>query len=134
MDWHCCRAAIRLPVSRINENILPPEGRSLVPVFQGRALDREALYWEHEGNRAIRVGDWKLVAKGRRGPWELYNVADDRSELENLAATHPERVDDMAAMWQAYAKRTRVLPYPAEKKKTQAKGTKDGKTVDRAGR
>jgi len=50
-------------------------------------LNREAIYWEHEGNRAVRVGDWKLVAKGRNSKWELYNVA-----------THPERAESMAVI------------------------------------
>ena len=68
------------------------------------------MYWEHEGNRAIRVGDWKLVAKGAKGAWELYNIAQDRSEQDNRAATQPERVQQMAAMWRAWAERARVLP------------------------
>ena len=67
--------------------IQPMEGRSLVPVFAGKKLDREAIYWEHEGNRAVRVGKWKLVAKGRKGAWELYDMDADRSELKNLAST-----------------------------------------------
>ncbi len=90
--------------------IQPMEGMSLVPAFSGETIAREALYWEHEGNRAIRVGDWKLVAKGAKGAWELYNIARDRSEQDNLAATEPERVQQMAAMWQAWAERARVLP------------------------
>ena len=60
------------------------EGKSLVPVFGGKDLPDRPLFWEHEGNRAVRVGDWKLVAKGRNGPWELYNLKSDRSELKNL--------------------------------------------------
>ncbi|MFO0930792.1 MAG: hypothetical protein U0736_27800 [Gemmataceae bacterium] len=43
----------------------PLEGKSLVPAFADRPIDRDALFWEHEGNRAVRVGDWKAVAKGR---------------------------------------------------------------------
>jgi arylsulfatase len=88
------------------------EGRSLLPVFQGRSIDREAIYWEHEGNRAVRRGKWKLVAKGRKGPWELYDMAADRTETNDLAGVHPDRVKEMAAMWQAWAERTNVLPWP----------------------
>jgi arylsulfatase len=50
------------------------EGRSLVPAFTGKKIPREALFWEHEGNRALRLGDWKIVAKGSGGPGELYDM------------------------------------------------------------
>jgi arylsulfatase len=90
--------------------IKPMEGTSLVPAFDGKPLDREAIYWEHEGNRAVRLGDWKLVAKGAGGPWELYNIARDRSEQTDLSQSEPQRVKRMAAMWQAYAERANVLP------------------------
>lgn len=84
-------------------------GVSLSPLFGGQNITREALYWEHEGNRAIRVGDWKLVAKEDQ-PWELYDVSKDRGEQHNLAAEHPDRVKDMAAKWDAWAERSQVLP------------------------
>lgn len=101
------------------EPIKPLEGLSLVPTFSGEELEREALYWEHEGNRAIRVGDWKLVAKGGDGPWELYNVAVDRSEMNDRAAAEPTRVRILSAMWQKYAERANVLPLtPYYKKRT----------------
>lgn len=92
------------------QSIKPMEGKSLAPTFQGKPIEREALYWEHEGNRAIRVGDYKLVAKGAKGKWELYNIANDRSEQHDLAEQQPERASEMAAMWQAYAERADVLP------------------------
>jgi len=91
---------------------VPPEGRSLLPVFDNQPIEREALYWEHEGNRAVRMGDWKLVANGRRGPWELYDLATDRTEMRNLAAEHPDRVQRLAAMWEAWAGRAQVKPWP----------------------
>lgn len=90
-------------------DIHPMEGRSLVPVFEGKKIQREAIYWEHEGNRAVRVGKWKLVAKGGRGPWELYDMEADRTETNNLATAQPERVKEMAALWHAWAKRANVL-------------------------
>jgi arylsulfatase len=93
------------------------EGTTLVPAFQGQALGREgAIYWEHEGNRAVRLGKWKLVAKGRNGPWELYDMDADRSEMHDLAAEQPERVADMSALWQAWAERANVLPWPGSKR------------------
>lgn len=86
------------------------EGKSLVPAFAGKPLDRD-LFWEHEGNRAVRRGDWKLVAKGPAAKWELYNIASDRIEANDLAKQYPERARELAKAWEAYAERTRVLPW-----------------------
>ena len=92
--------------------ILPMEGRSLLPAFANKPIARDALYWEHEGNAAVRVGDMKLVRLGRNGPWELYDLGQDRTEQHDLAATQPGQARDLAAQWEAWAKRTQVLPYP----------------------
>jgi arylsulfatase len=67
------------------------------------------LYWEHERNKAIRIGDWKLVMAGDND-WELYNLANDRAEVNNLAAAHPERVQIMADRWEAWARSAKVVP------------------------
>jgi arylsulfatase len=83
-----------------------------VPAFKNEPLEREFLAFEHEGNAAIRMGDWKLVRRGAAGPWELYNMAADRTELHNLATQQPKRVAEMAAKWQAWAERCNVLPRP----------------------
>lgn len=90
---------------------LPPEGLSLVPVFAKQARDRGFIYWEHEGNRAVSDERWKLVAKGPAGPWELYDLQDDRGEQHNLAVSQPERVHTMAAAWETWAHRSHVLPW-----------------------
>jgi arylsulfatase len=91
----------------------PLEGTSLRPAFSGEALRRTApLFWEHEGNRAVRDGRWKLVAKENR-PWELYDMAADRTETHDLSGQRPERVRLMAAQWDAYAARANVLPLGA---------------------
>lgn len=90
--------------------IYPLEGKSLVPAFAGETIERDALYWEHEGNRAIREGNWKLVSKYSIGEWELYDIDKDRTELNDLADEHPEKVEELAAKWEAYAQRAFVYP------------------------
>ncbi|MCC7491339.1 MAG: arylsulfatase [Fimbriimonadaceae bacterium] len=103
------------PTSRAGLPLPPPEGRSLRPAFDGGRVWREGLFWEHEGNRAVRLGDWKLVAKGATGAWELYDLAADRTELHNLAAVEPARVAQMAAIGEAWAARTHARPWPWDK-------------------
>jgi len=77
-----------------------PPGRSLAPFFKADdAAPHEHLWWFHEGHRAVRVGDWKLVA-AKGDPWELYDLADDRTEQHDLANDHPERVSKLKAAWQ----------------------------------
>lgn len=103
------------------KRIKPMEGESLLPAFDGQPIARDAIYWEHEGNRAVRVGDHKLVAKGKFGRWELYNLATDRSEQNDLSEQEPELTKRLSEMWLAYAKRANVLPLnPRNKDKQQA--------------
>ncbi len=93
------------------QQIIPLEGRSLVPLLEGETGPiHEALFWEHEGNRAIRIGDWKLVA-GHNRPWELYDLSADRSELSDLAEDHPQRAKRMAEEWEDWARESYVLPW-----------------------
>jgi arylsulfatase A-like enzyme len=61
-------------------------------------IAHDYLWWEHEGNRAIRVGDWKLVALAK-GEWELYDLARDRGEAQNLAEKNPAKVRELATLW-----------------------------------
>lgn len=89
----------------------PLAGQSLRPVFDGKPLVRDAIYWEHEGNRAIRVGEWKLVAK-HGSDWELYDISKDRVESTDLATKNPEKVKQLAAQYDTWAKRSSVLPWP----------------------
>jgi len=99
------------PAEYHGNEIRPLEGKSLVGAFSGQRVERDALYWEHEGNRAIRMGDWKLVAKGPGGSWELYDMRRDRTELHDLADQHPDRVAEMSREWEAWARRAGVLPW-----------------------
>ena len=73
-------------------------------------MPERTLYWEHEGNRAVRRGKWKLVAKGQKGPWELYDMEMDRGELTDLSADHPSLVKKLAAAYENWAHRARVIP------------------------
>jgi arylsulfatase len=107
-------ASARYPSSFNGHDILKMEGRSLVPAFDNQPITRDALYWEHEGNAAVRVGDWKLVRQGRNNPWELYNIVADRTELNNLVKAEPARAKELAAKWEAWALRAHVKPNPAE--------------------
>jgi len=104
-----------------NNTIQPLEGISLVPAFQNKTIKREFMFWEHAANRAIRMGDWKLVAKVKRqkkftpedeNSWELYNLDKDPSETNNLAQKFPEKVKEMTARWEAEALRTKAKPWP----------------------
>lgn len=100
------------PAERAGKPIPKAEGISLLPALQGRRLARTTpLFFEHEGNRAMRDGKWKLVAMEAGGPWELYDMEADRTEMHNLSARHPERVRDMEKEWDAWARRTKVLPW-----------------------
>ena len=79
----------------------PLSGRSLTPAFaRDTVLPRDYIYFHHNRNRAIRVGDWKLASIGEKGPWELYDMAKDRSEQTDLAAKEPARVASLATKWQ----------------------------------
>ena len=90
------------PSPQWNGQTAPPlPGTSLVPAFaKDGTLTHEFLYFHHLTNRAIRVGDWKLVAKGDKGPWELYDLKADRCESRNLADRLPDKVAQMSALWQ----------------------------------
>jgi len=80
----------------------PPPALSLVPAFAGDGgVKHEFLWWLHQGNRAIRVGDLKLVSVGAE-PWELYDLSTDRSESNNLAAKQPEKVKELSDRWTSF--------------------------------
>jgi arylsulfatase len=88
-----------------------PEGVSLRPAFEGKPLERpNPIFWEHEGNRAVRQGKWKLVMKYNH-PWELYDMDADRVEGWDTASTRPAKVSELSAAWEAWAKKVGVRPW-----------------------
>ena len=106
-------AGAAYPVEFKGQPIPPTAGTSLVPAFRGEPLARrDPLFWEHEGNRALRDGPWKLVAKGPGGRWELYDMERDRTELNDLATAEPERLKAMIAQWESIARRVGAIPWP----------------------
>jgi arylsulfatase len=89
---------------------MPLEGRSLLPVIAGRSAPERSMFWEHEGNCAMRRGKWKLVRKFS-GEWELYDIDKDRTELHDLASSRPEVAREMSAAWDQWATRCGVRPW-----------------------
>jgi arylsulfatase len=104
-------AGAKYPESFNGERITPLEGKSLRPVFEtGKRTGHNAIFWEHEGNRAVRQGKWKLVSR-RPGGWELYDLEADRTEMQDLAAKNPQRVSAMSALYDQWAARSQVEPW-----------------------
>ncbi|MCC6235659.1 MAG: arylsulfatase [Verrucomicrobiales bacterium] len=88
--------------------VLP--GRSLAKAWMGDGpVSRESLFFHHEGHRALRVGDWKIVGRQPRpDQWALYHLAEDRGETRDLAQEQPERVQWMSAEWERLSARFRA--------------------------
>lgn len=106
-------AAVNYPAVFKGNIITPAEGVSLLPVLKyGKRAGHEYLFFEHVRGRAVRNGDWKLVSLGEKRGWELYNIKDDRSETNNLAATHPELVEKLKNKWFEWANKSKVFPKP----------------------
>ena len=115
-------AGVAPPRSREGFDVPPLHGKSFVPALKGTVgVERDDLWWLHEGNRAIRVGDWKLVASEKQA-WELYDLRQDRAESHDLAASMPEKVRELEALWQrkhdefAALSKTAPAPEPLSKK------------------
>jgi arylsulfatase A-like enzyme len=120
-------AGASYPENYNDEKIIPMEGVSLEPLCRNKRIDKDTLYWEHEGNRAIRAGDWKLVSKPFARPlqldlveilptelWSLYNLDKDRTETNDLSGKYPDKVEKLALAWQKWAARVLVIPKPVD--------------------
>jgi len=113
-------AGATYPTRFQERTLLPMEGKSLLPVLQGKTrIEHDALFWEHEGNRAVRHGKWKLVAEHAK-PWELYDLDADRTELHDVVRQHPEVAADLRQRYERWAERVGVVAWdeinPAKKK------------------
>ena len=107
-------AGATYPQAYKGNTIHPMAGKSLKPLLiaDNAKLEERLLFWEHEGNRAVREGKWKLVAKGPAAAWELYEMEEDRTELNDRAAMDPKRVKRMAEAWEKWALENKVFPWP----------------------
>ncbi|KPL08808.1 MAG: hypothetical protein AMS26_23820, partial [Bacteroides sp. SM23_62] len=99
----------KYPASFNGKEILPPEVESMIPLIKGEiSTTHDTLFWEHEGGRAVRIGDWKMASlKGE--PWELFNLSDDRTEMYDLAKEEPARVENMNALWEKWAREMKII-------------------------
>jgi arylsulfatase A-like enzyme len=110
-------AEANYPQEYEGNKIQPMQGISLAPAFNGNCIVRSnPIFWEHEGNRAVRKGRWKLVAKGVEGEWELYDMDTDRTESTDLAQQRPEMVASLTKEYDAWAKMAGVVPFGSWKK------------------
>ncbi|MCF0055421.1 arylsulfatase [Dyadobacter sp. CY356] len=101
----------KYPATYHGNTIQPLEGTSLKPLLSGKEINRKnPIFWEHEGNRAIRDGKWKLVAE-RPEEWQLYDIEKDRTELVDLAAKYPDVVKDLKTKYDDWFKRVGAEPY-----------------------
>ncbi len=105
------------PETRKGKRIKPMPGISLVPALKGGRLNRkDPLYWEHVGNRGVRIGDWKLVAAKPDLEWELYNLREDRTELNDLSEKFPEKKRQLIEVYEKWAKANGVKPRKPSRK------------------
>lgn len=103
-------AGAEYPTSYPDRDVLPAEGVSMLPTLRSGAVDDERmLFWEHEGNCGVRRGRMKLVKKYGM-PWELYDMVDDRTELNDISSRHPDVVAELSDAYDAWAERCGVIP------------------------
>jgi len=113
-------ADAQYPVERKGKSTVPLAGISLVPAMKGVEPTARTLFWEHEGNRSVRDGDWKLVSN-HQGNWELYNLLEDRTELADLSEKKPQRAEQLESQWKKWAEFAGVREWPIKKTRATTK-------------
>jgi len=116
MPTLCELSGAAYPEQFRSRRILPAQGISLVPWLVGTDVPpvERTLFWQHENHAAVRRGDWKLVTSNDRDPkaWELYDLSNDRSETENLAARRPEVLGELTRLWKDWGEKVHAVPFP----------------------
>jgi arylsulfatase A-like enzyme len=99
------------PKTRDGYKVQPMEGTSLLPILKGQEIKRnKPIIVEHEGNKMLRKGDWKIVQEYTETEWMLYNIKEDPTEMHNLAKKEPQKLNEMVKLYKSEAKRIGVEP------------------------
>ncbi|MBN8732991.1 MAG: arylsulfatase [Acidobacteria bacterium] len=107
---------VKYPGAFNGKTITPLEGKSLRPILEGKQRKGHSeIYWEHEGNRAVRQGKWKVVSR-HPGAWELYDIEADRTEMNDLTATQPAKAAELATKWESWSKKVGVVDWDVVRK------------------
>ena len=94
------------------KTIKPAEGKSLINIFRNQSVHmHDTLFWEHEGNKAIRAGKWKLVYELDYNKWELYDLSKDRTETHDLSSYYPELVIQLKKLHDNWSQRVGVVDW-----------------------
>ena len=115
------------PTTFNNHQITPYEGISLTSLLANQSVEERPIFWEHEGNRAVRLGKWKLVSKADKSDpfvwdkleelpaenWELFDMNNDRTETKDLSKENPEIVEDLSKLWIEWASKAGAIPRPS---------------------
>lgn len=104
-------AKIKYPQTFNGKSLKQPEGKSMINIFKGATSENDTLYWEHEGNKAIRVADWKLVYELEQNEWELYDLNSDRSEINNISYKYPDKVKQLKAAHDKWCTKVGVIDW-----------------------
>ncbi len=104
-------AKAKYPSEYKGNTIYPLSGRSLAPVFIGDTLSQhQYMFWEHEGNQAVRKGNWKAVKSNKMSAWELFDLSADKAEEHNLASRYPDVLNDLTTKWTEWSQKDFVFP------------------------
>jgi len=97
----------KYPKTINGEQTIEPPGKNLMPLLLNNTPIHDTLYWEHERGRAIRIGDWKMSALPNKD-WELFNLAEDHTETNDLSEQYPEKVKEMNDSWEIWARKMKI--------------------------